>query len=657
MEHLPSRQTGQCEIEGRCIQSPGYPESYPTSWWQGGYECRVDVPAYSALKVADLGSDWPSDLSFFIYDRVYDSNNLKVGQVLVHDQHRESGRSSLIWQPGRRRRRNGEFPAWKFCVVRPASCPDGSLLVPVARGDCPSSLAFLATCDEALPGDLCEGGPNGEPRCRTRTDLQNCLFLSAQNHRSVYRKGMPRTSSTMTSATTTSFTASYVAPTNGSWQYSGPCQVSGACLRSPNFPSKYGVNERCEAFLPDFSVVTVRSFATETFKDFLTIDGQWYSGPQWFGPQSFVIRSGISWASDGVGNGKGWELCVEGSPSCVDGLPLIPVSVKDCPAGTEALPNCHVASPGDLCEGDGTCGTRVDIDNCYDRSYSYPPTRDVYLKAHGTTRTSTTRTSTSTNTLTSSTTTLTTHTGTNFAGSWQYSGPCQVSGACLRSPNFPSKYGVNERCEAFLPDFSVVTVRSFATETFKDFLTIDGQWYSGPQWFGPQSFVIRSGISWASDGVGNGKGWELCVEGSPSCVDGLPLIPVSVKDCPAGTEALPNCHAASPGDLCEGDGTCGTRVDIDNCYDRSYSYPPTRDVYLKAHGTTRTSTTRTSTSTNTLTLTSSTTTLPWLRSGVWHHVGPCTVVEDCAQGSPRSEEMQPCFFQIPKGSIVQAPPM
>ena len=38
------------------------------------------------------------------------------------------------------------------------------------------------------------------------------------------------------------------------------------------------------------------------------------------------------------------------------------------------------------------------------------------------------------------------------------------------------------------------------------------------------------------------------------------------------------CDAAAPGDLCEGDGKCGTRSDINNCYDASYTYPPSRDV-------------------------------------------------------------------------------
>ena len=45
-------------------------------------------------------------------------------------------------------------------------------------------------------------------------------------------------------------------------------------------------------------------------------------------------------------------------PTGADGLPLVPVPVQDCPPGSVSLPSCDQASPGELCEGDGQCGTR-----------------------------------------------------------------------------------------------------------------------------------------------------------------------------------------------------------------------------------------------------------------------------------------------------------
>lgn len=45
---------------------------------------------------------------------------------------------------------------------------------------------------------------------------------------------------------------------------------------------------------------------------------------------------------------------------------------------TASRSGCHTAAPGELCEGDGAaCGTRDDINNCYDASYTYPSSRDV----------------------------------------------------------------------------------------------------------------------------------------------------------------------------------------------------------------------------------------------------------------------------------------
>jgi len=91
---------------------------------------------------------------------------------------------------------------------------------------------------------------------------------------------------------------------------------------------------------------------------------------------------------------------VEKPPSCSDGLELVPVAIPDCPPSGEDLPNCNDAAPGELCEGDGRCGTRKDINNCYDKFHTYPATRDVYQKETGSTRTSTTSTTTMTLTTT-----------------------------------------------------------------------------------------------------------------------------------------------------------------------------------------------------------------------------------------------------------------
>ncbi|CAE7801900.1 unnamed protein product [Symbiodinium sp. CCMP2456] len=537
------------------------------------------------------------------------------------------------------------FYGGTVCIVPArAACPDGLPLTPVAPSECPSEDMFLKGCDLAQPGEFCEA----TGVCDTRIDLVNCGVDSAMP-RGVYKKGLPATTWTTTSTTTVTATSTYVV--DGLWRYWGPCQVNGACLSSPNFPDAYGAHEICVASLPDFSVLRVNAFATGTYRDFLTVNGKRYSGPRWLGPKTFVLHSKLSWRSDGQAGG-GWELCVQDLPSCVDGLELKPVAVPDCPPGTESLPNCRSAAPGELCEGDGTCGTRTDIDNCYDASYSQPPRRDVYEKFLGSTRTTTTSQS-----FTLTSTTLTTATATYgdvVDGWWRYWGPCQVNGACLSSPNYPNAYGAHEICVASLPDFSVVRVSAFKTDTYNDFLTVNGKWYSGPRWLGPKTFVLQTNLSWRSDDQNGYGGWELCVQDLPSCPDGLELKPVAVPDCPPGTESLPNCHGAAPGELCEGDGTCDTRTDIDNCYDASYSHPPTRDVYVKSQGVVATSTTQTASTTHTRTSTVSTTTLSWKHEGPWSHVGPCAVRDGCA-ASPASGETSEaeCSFVLPRGSTIK----
>ena len=205
-----------------------------------------------------------------------------------------------------------------------------------------------------------------------------------------------------------------------------------------------------------------------------------------------------------------------------------------------------------------------------------------------------------------------------------------------------------------LPAFSVITIDDFHTEKYFDYLSINGYRYSG---FGSKilkgtSTALWSNISWSSDGWNAGNQthgqlrWRICVEQPVACTDGLDLIPVSIPDCPSAADPLPDCRTAEPGQLCEGDGTCGTREDINNCYDPFHTYPPTRDVYRKSNGTTRTSTssttwtltstssttaTKTISTTSATTSTTSTSTMPWKTNGLVSYTGLCTVKDNCVQ--------------------------
>eukprot|EP00438_Fugacium_kawagutii_P011250 Skav203727 [mRNA] locus=scaffold2895:10693:21856:- [translate_table: standard] len=386
---------------------------------------------------------------------------------------------------------------------------------------------------------------------------------------------------------------------------SGRCQVEGPCLSSPDYPNETNHFSNCEAqvgYLPHFPVIRVTNFSTNGR---LTINGYTYTGSgMGLIGTSLVLRSNISWQAHYYYTPRdrelhiknaGWRICVEKPVSCTDGLALIPVSIPDCPPSADPLPDCQTAEPGQLCEGDGACGTREDINNCYDPFHTYPPTRDVYRKSTGTT-TTVTRTTTTTTTMLTLTRTSTTSTTTPLVfrttsgdQKWTVAGPCQVKGGCLESPNYPGSYGSNESCAASLPAFSVITMDEFNTEKYFDYLSVNGYWYSG---FGLKgsSTALWSNLSWSSDGWNAANQthgelrWRICVEKPVSCTDGLALIPVSIPDCPPSADPLPDCQTAEPGQLCEGDGACGTREDINNCYDPFHTYPPTRDVYRKSTG-------------------------------------------------------------------------
>ena len=98
--------------------------------------------------------------------------------------------------------------------------------------------------------------------------------------------------------------------------------------------------------------------------DKLTVNGKQFSGTSLLG-DSFNAWTNITWRSDESVVERGWQFCLV-TLTCADGLPLIPVAVRDCPPGSAALPSCDEAAPGDLCEGDGKCGTRTDRFLVYD---------------------------------------------------------------------------------------------------------------------------------------------------------------------------------------------------------------------------------------------------------------------------------------------------
>jgi hypothetical protein len=96
---------------------------------------------------------------------------------------------------------------------------------------------------------------------------------------------------------------------------SGPCTAAGNCVMSPNFPSKYGLREKCKISAMGVTV-TATSFSTEALYDKLSINGKKYHGSN--GPRNVKVYSPIVWTSDFAETKSGWKLCKASQASCVD---------------------------------------------------------------------------------------------------------------------------------------------------------------------------------------------------------------------------------------------------------------------------------------------------------------------------------------------------
>jgi len=623
---------GNCSVSEDCVASPNYPEPYGNKDY-----CLISLPKPSLIEVTAFETEKGYD-KLSVNGRRYSGTSL-LGETFT-------AWTDLTWRSDESVVERG----WQFCLIH-LTCADGLPLVPVPVQDCPPGSVSLPSCDQASPGELCEG----DGQCGTRTDVNNCYDASFTYpaSRDVYRKlqGSTRT-------VTTTMTTTFAHQESSSWKVTGPCSVLGDCVQSGNYPEDYGDSERCVIKMPQPSVISFTTFSTEASYDVLTVNGVGYSGTS-SADTAVVAWGNITWSSDSSVSSGGWELCFV-KPTCYDGLPLTPVAVFDCPPGTTQLPSCSDALPGELCEGDGTCGTRTDINNCYDAQYTHPPLRDVYRKLLGSTLTTTIITSTTTQILPGTTTAVETgdH-GDHGDSPWLVEGPCETVGSCVQSPNYPKQYPNRQSCSLSLPKPSVVTILDFLTEPDMDFLTYGGVPYSGT---GPskKTFALWTNISWRSDASVAERGWKICLAAAPFCSDGLPLTPVEIKDCPPESMVLPSCEEANPGDLCEG-GDCGTRTDVNNCYDQYFTYPASRDVYRKLNVTASSTTTKT-VSTLTTTTTSSTKSTTVL-DGFWEGPAPWTVSGDCrlhgaCVESPNfpdtvAGESTDCEFTLPRPSVVR----
>jgi len=100
-------------------------------------------------------------------------------------------------------------------------------------------------------------------------------------------------------------------PSKGFVVESGPCVADGSCVKSANFPSNYANREKCKITSPSEGTMTTKTYTTENYFDYLTIDGKQYRSGA---PPTMVLTApkSFTWSSDGSVTRKGFELCVGG---------------------------------------------------------------------------------------------------------------------------------------------------------------------------------------------------------------------------------------------------------------------------------------------------------------------------------------------------------
>ena len=171
-----------------------------------------------------------------------------------------------------------------------------------AAGQCTESCAHS---DDAFCDD---GGPGAQgSRCPIGSDCADC------GARSPMELPLP------TSPSDISFPVERHPRQALTLSVRGACQIAGGCVRSPGYPSsEYGNDESCTiSGVPPIPTQVTAFNVEKAFdcrSDHLTIDGARFCGSS--GPHGVRAAGGtITWTSDSVTTGAGWELCWHSVPA------------------------------------------------------------------------------------------------------------------------------------------------------------------------------------------------------------------------------------------------------------------------------------------------------------------------------------------------------
>mmetsp|Transcript_41619 Transcript_41619/g.89349 ORF Transcript_41619/g.89349 Transcript_41619/m.89349 type:complete len:674 (-) Transcript_41619:54-2075(-) len=128
------------------------------------------------------------------------------------------------------------------------------------------------------------------------------------------------------------------------WIVSGDCAIVAdepACVTSQNYPNYYGVDESCTMNFAsgEAMVLSVVSFSTETTYDYLTVNGNDYSGSA-DGLDGVLASGQMTWVSDFSTTATGWKICASEHGSDTG---VWTIYAGDCEIDTEE-PEC-ITSP------------------------------------------------------------------------------------------------------------------------------------------------------------------------------------------------------------------------------------------------------------------------------------------------------------------------
>ncbi|CAJ1379694.1 unnamed protein product [Effrenium voratum] len=337
--------SGSCTTDGKCIQSPGYPQNYPAE--EG---CAIQVAASNTDPLVAQAFSTEEDWDLLVVNgNLYSGTRSPDGEV---------PQGTVSWQPDSSINAAG----WRLCLTQTTTTTTIAalselcqhhlerILVSNDRGIRQIKFFYSDQTWLLLGTDLLESEAfpfmPGEELLEIRGaadgagQLMDLQFITSARV-SPYWSGSAYLDYAVESPVRVIWKASFgmsimgamqpnemkplvqiqdivecpvstatTTTTSQAWQVtSGPCvEETGGCISSPGYPSSYGNRQACSIEVMDSqSILHVSHFDTDPY-DSLVVAGVGYSGTR--GPHSMLPGKQILWSSDAALVKAGWQICL-----------------------------------------------------------------------------------------------------------------------------------------------------------------------------------------------------------------------------------------------------------------------------------------------------------------------------------------------------------